>query len=64
MSISVNGEDAKRWAFPNAGGDWFESDRLTILVDGFKKGDSNEVTFTASASGNWAPDLVGFEVLE
>ncbi|KAF5252830.1 hypothetical protein FANTH_2154 [Fusarium anthophilum] len=64
MSLSVNGEDAKRWAFPNAGGDWFESGRLTILVDGFKKGDSNDVTFTASTSGSWAPDLVGFEVLE
>lgn len=63
MSISVNGEDAKRWAFPNAGGDWFESDRMTILLDGFKKGDNNTVTFSASASGNWAPDLVGFEVM-
>ncbi|KIL93968.1 hypothetical protein FAVG1_02530 [Fusarium avenaceum] len=63
MSISVNGQDAKRWAFPNAGGDWFESDRMTILLDGFTKGDSNVVTFTASADGNWAPDLVGFEVL-
>ncbi|KAF4457082.1 hypothetical protein F53441_870 [Fusarium austroafricanum] len=64
MSISVNGQDAKRWAFPNAGGDWFESDRLTILVDGFKKGKENTITFTGSSSGSWAPDLVGFEVLE
>ncbi|VTO91862.1 unnamed protein product [Fusarium graminearum] len=63
MSISVNGEDAKRWAFPNAGGDWFESDRMTILLDGFKKGKDNTVTFTASPSGGWAPDLVAFEVL-
>ncbi|OBS22684.1 hypothetical protein FPOA_09016 [Fusarium poae] len=63
MSISVNGEDAKRWAFPNAGGDWFESDRMVILLDGFKKGDDNTVTFTASTSGDWAPDLVGLQVL-
>ncbi|CAG1964684.1 unnamed protein product [Fusarium graminearum] len=63
MSISVNGEDAKRWAFPNAGGDWFESDRMKILVDGFKKGKDNTVTFTASPSGGWAPDLVAFEIL-
>ncbi|KAG8361334.1 putative alpha-galactosidase D [Fusarium venenatum] len=63
MSISVNGEDSKRWAFPNAGGDWFESDRMVILLDGFKKGDDNTVTFTTSSSGDWAPDLVGFEVL-
>ncbi|KAF0644177.1 hypothetical protein FPSE5266_02844 [Fusarium pseudograminearum] len=63
MSISVNGKDAKRWAFPNAGGDWFESDRMTILLDGFKKGKDNTVTFTASPSGGWAPDLVAFEVL-
>ncbi|SPJ76035.1 related to alpha-galactosidase precursor [Fusarium torulosum] len=62
MSISVNGQDAKRWAFPNAGGDWFESDRMTILLDGFTKGGNNTVAFTASADGKWAPDLVGFEV--
>ncbi|KAJ4252399.1 hypothetical protein NW762_010997 [Fusarium torreyae] len=63
MSISVNGEDSKRWAFPNAGGDWFESGRLTILLDGFVKGANNTVTFATSSSGTWAPDLVGFEVL-
>ncbi|KAM0244254.1 hypothetical protein ACHAP5_006467 [Fusarium lateritium] len=62
MTISVNGQDAKRWAFPNAGGDWFESDRMTILLDGFNKGGENTVTFTASSEGKWAPDLVGFEL--
>ncbi|KAM0323770.1 hypothetical protein ACHAPQ_008573 [Fusarium lateritium] len=62
MTISVNGQDAKRWAFPNAGGDWFESDRMTILLDGFNKGGDNTVTFTASSEGKWAPDLVGFEL--
>ncbi|KAF5024523.1 hypothetical protein F66182_3463 [Fusarium sp. NRRL 66182] len=61
FSISVNGDDPKRWAFPNAGGDWFESGRLTILLDGLVEGDNNTITFAASSSGTWAPDLVGFE---
>ncbi|KAM5349659.1 hypothetical protein ACJ41O_006164 [Fusarium nematophilum] len=62
MTITVNDEQPKRWAFPLAGGDWFETGRLTIALDGFVKGDNNTVVFSASAGGNWAPDLVGFEV--
>ena len=60
MSIAVNGMTAKRWAFPISGGDWFDSGRLSIHLDGFKKG-ANEIVFTAPGT-TWAPDLVGFEI--
>ncbi|KAI0125582.1 glycoside hydrolase superfamily [Xylariales sp. AK1849] len=63
MSISVNGGEAKRWAFPIAGGDWFDTGRLSIEVDGFVAGTENEVIFGAPGDGP-APDLVGFEVFE
>lgn len=62
MTVSVNGGEAKRWAFPISGGNWFETGRLTIEVDGFKEGE-NEVVFGASAD-SVAPHLVGFEVFE
>ncbi|KAI1810026.1 carbohydrate-binding module family 35 protein [Poronia punctata] len=62
MTVAVNGGEPKRWAFPISGGDWWESDRLFIEVDGFKSG-KNEVVF--SVSGNSAaPDLVGFEIFD
>ncbi|KAH7082475.1 glycoside hydrolase superfamily [Paraphoma chrysanthemicola] len=63
MTISVNGGKAKRWAFPLSGGNWGESGRLTIEVDGFVQGTGNVVKFAGFGSGP-APDLVGFEVLE
>ncbi|KAF6796973.1 alpha-galactosidase precursor [Colletotrichum sojae] len=63
LTISVNGGDAKRWAFPISGGNWFDTGRLLVEVDGFKSDASNTVEFKASGSA-WAPDLVGFEVFE
>lgn len=63
MTISVNGGTATRWAFPIAGGDWYDTGRLTIEVDGFKAGASNKVVFGAVGSSP-APDLVGFEIFE
>ncbi|KAM7205928.1 glycoside hydrolase [Rhypophila sp. PSN 637] len=63
ITIAVNGGPAKRWAFPISGGNWFESGRLHVEVEGFKAGDGNKVVFGAF-SGQAAPDLVGFEVLE
>ncbi|KAF6827588.1 alpha-galactosidase precursor [Colletotrichum musicola] len=63
LTISVNGGDAKRWAFPISGGNWFDTGRLLVEVDGFKGDASNTVEFKASGSA-WAPDLVGFEVFE
>ncbi|KAF2032404.1 glycoside hydrolase [Setomelanomma holmii] len=63
MTVSVNGEKAKRWAFPLSGGDWEESGRLIVEVDGFKQGTANDVAFSGFGTG-LAPDLVGFEVLD
>ncbi|PNH46313.1 hypothetical protein VD0004_g1771 [Verticillium dahliae] len=60
LTVSVNQADGKRWAFPLAGGDWFETGRLLIELDGFVAGDENEVVFTAPTQGRFAPDLVGF----
>lgn len=64
MTIAVNGGDAQRWAFPISGGDWYESGRLMVEVDGFKAGGGNQVVFRAYNSGTYAPDLVGFEVFD
>jgi alpha-galactosidase len=64
MTVAVNGGKAKRWAFPISGGDWYETGRLTVEVDGFKAGSGNQVVFRAYSSSTYAPDLVGFEVFE
>jgi hypothetical protein len=62
MTIAVNGEEAKRWAFPLSGGDWEESLRLHIELDGFVQGTENTVEFRGYGD-SFAPDLVGFEIL-
>ena len=62
MTISVNGGPPKRWAFPISGGNWYESGRLHVEVDGFTAGANNKVVF-ASFSSQSGPDVVGFEVL-
>ena len=66
MTIAVNGGAPKRWAFPLSGGDWFESGRLLVEVDGFEEGEGNSVVFAGSKGDGvaWAPELVGFELLE
>ncbi|OBT94596.2 hypothetical protein VE01_07887 [Pseudogymnoascus verrucosus] len=64
MTISVNGGTAKRWAFPISGGNWYDSGRMLVEVDGFQAGRNNKVVFRASGTTTWAPDLVGFEVFE
>lgn len=67
MTIAVNKAAASgtRFAFPLSGGDWYDSGRLYVYVDGFQAGGSNQVVFTASGTAQtWAPDLVGFEVYE
>ncbi|KXH32010.1 alpha-galactosidase [Colletotrichum nymphaeae SA-01] len=63
LTISVNGATEKRWAFPISGGNWFDTGRLLVEVDGFKGDSSNTVEFKSFGS-DWAPDLVGFEVFE
>ncbi|KAI1144403.1 carbohydrate-binding module family 35 protein [Hypoxylon sp. FL0543] len=62
MTVAVNGGTPKRWAFPISGGDWYESDRMFIEVDGFVAGE-NRVEFAPSGDSA-APDLVGFELFE
>ncbi|KAK8053648.1 glycoside hydrolase [Apiospora saccharicola] len=62
MTIAVNGEQGKRWAFPISGGDWYETGRLMVEVDGFVAGE-NKVSFAAVGNA-FAPDLVGFEIFE
>lgn len=64
MTIAVNEGEGKRWAFPLAGGDWQDTGRLTIALDGFTEGSDNQVVFRGSTPGRWAPDLVGFELLQ
>jgi alpha-galactosidase len=63
MTIAVNGQKAKRWAFPLSGGNWNESGRLLLEADGFVEGTNNFVSFAGYGNGS-APDLVGFEVFE
>ena len=62
-TIAVNGGAPKRWAFPLSGGNWEESERLVVEVDGFREGRNNSVVFSGFGRGR-APDLVGFEVME
>jgi len=61
MTVSVNQGTAKRWDYPISGGDWFETGRLLIEVEGLKAG-NNTVVFRAH--NGYAPDLVGIEVFE
>ncbi|KAH8676173.1 glycoside hydrolase superfamily [Xylariales sp. PMI_506] len=63
MTVSVNGGTAKRWAFPISGGDWYDTGRLQIEVDGFVKSSSNQVVF-GGFGDYWAPDFIGFELFE
>ncbi|PSR82841.1 alpha-galactosidase precursor [Coniella lustricola] len=68
MTIAVNEASAvngERFAFPISGGDWYDTGRLYVYVDGFVAGASNKVVFTSyNSTVTWAPDLVGFEVYE
>ncbi|KAJ4424008.1 hypothetical protein N0V82_001255 [Gnomoniopsis sp. IMI 355080] len=65
MTITVNQSDGTRFAFPISGGDWYDSGRLYVYVDGFTAGSGNEVVFTSYGDAvTWAPDLVGFEIYE
>lgn len=65
MTIAINQSTGTRFAFPISGGDWYDSGRLYVYVDGFTAGASNKVVFTSYGDdATWAPDLVGFEVYE
>jgi alpha-galactosidase len=62
-SIAVNGAKGKRWAFPLSDGNWGESGRLVVEVEGFREGSGNVLFFGGFGAGP-APELVGVEVLE
>lgn len=67
LTIAVNDPagNGTRFAFPISGGDWYDTGRLYVYMDGFVAGDGNEVVFSAYGDEQtWAPDLVGFEVFE
>lgn len=65
MTIAVNGATGTRFAFPISGGDWYDSGRLYVYVDGFTAGSGNKIVFTSYGTAvTWAPDLVGFEIFE
>lgn len=61
LTLSVNGSKAKRWAFPISGGDWYETGRLEIELDGFIAGNSNQILLSSEGSYP-SPDVVGLEV--
>lgn len=61
-SFAVNGGKAKLWSFPISGGDWQDTGRMGILLDGFKVGSDNSIVVTAPG-WNFGPDVVGLEVL-
>ncbi|KAH7018501.1 glycoside hydrolase superfamily [Microdochium trichocladiopsis] len=65
LTIRVNGGDAKSWAFPLSGNNWFDTGKLMVEVDGFVEGAGNTVEFgyPGNANQSYAPDLVGFDVL-
>lgn len=64
LTVAVNGNEGKRWAFPLSGADWFETGRLMIEVDGFETGNGNEVSLRGSSAGADGPHVVGLEVID
>ncbi|ORY15914.1 glycoside hydrolase superfamily [Clohesyomyces aquaticus] len=60
LLVSVNGGKAKKFSFPISGGDWYETGRMNIILDGFVSGTKNVVRFEGTGA---SPDLVGFAVL-
>ena len=61
LTVAVNGGTAKRWAFPISGGNWTDTGRLNIEVDGFEMGSGNTVVLGALQGQN-GTDFVGMEV--
>ena len=64
MTVAVNGGEPKRWSFPLSGGDWHETGRMMLEVDGFEEGSENELVFSGFPGSGFVLDLVGFEVFE
>lgn len=64
MTISVNSGPLQQWSLPISGGNWFDTGRLLLDVDGFLQGSNNTLVFKAADGGmsGMAPDLVGIEL--
>jgi hypothetical protein len=61
LTLSVNGGEPRRWSFPISGGDWYDTGRLDVLVDGFHAGPVNELRVEAPGLDP-GTDLVGLVV--
>ena len=62
LTVAVNDGTPKRWAFPISGGNWSDTGRLNVEVDGFVAGTGNTVKL-ASVDQQFGPDVVGLEVV-
>ncbi|KAJ2899261.1 putative alpha-galactosidase D [Zalerion maritima] len=63
VTLAVNGGTATRWALPLSGGDWYQTGRMELVVEGFVAGDNNTVV-VAGHGDYYAVDLVGIETFE
>ena len=61
LTLSINNGDPKGWAFPISGGDWFETGRLYIGVEGLKPRGGNEI-LVAAPGIDPEPEVVGLEI--
>lgn len=61
-SFAVNDGKAKMWSFPISGGDWQDTGRMGVLLEGFKAGSSNKIVVGAPG-WEYGPDIVGLDVL-
>jgi alpha-galactosidase len=61
LTVSVNDGSSKRWAFPISGGDWYDTGRLWVEVEGMQPDDSNTVLLEAPGADD-GPNVVGIEV--
>ncbi|KXJ86884.1 alpha-galactosidase [Microdochium bolleyi] len=66
LTIRVNGGAAQAWQFPLSGNNWFDTGKLVIEVDGFVEGSGNTLVFgyPGGSNSSYAPDLVGFDILQ
>ncbi|KAL7272741.1 hypothetical protein RUND412_004441 [Rhizina undulata] len=62
FTFTVNDVFEKEWAFPISGGDWYETGRMGVLLEGFVEGESNVIVVSVPG-WDYGPDLVGLEVL-
>lgn len=62
VSFAVNGGKTKMWSFPISGGDWQDTGRMGVLLDGLKAGSDNSIVVSAPG-WRFSPDIVGLDIL-